>query len=129
MKKVVYTLVDRNIHFISNKYRVLITRRPKNLYGGRFSEISDARRKRDELENTIPKHKPWGKTLRRKIRRTQQDFRMERRGAGLCQSCGDEPPKRGCVTCQGCMDAMHAKRKLLRPEQQSRSVGAKLKGE
>ena len=105
-----YALVERNIHLTGGKYRVLITRRPKNLYGGRFAELSEAIRVRDELEQTVAPRKPWECTPRKAVRRTVQVLRMERRAAGLCQSCGDEPPKAGCVTCQGCMDAMHANR-------------------
>ena len=105
-----YVLVERNIHLTGGKYRVLITRRPKNLYGGRFLKLSEARCVRDALEKTVAPRKPWDSTPRKTVRRTQQMLRMERRAAGVCQSCGDEPPKAGCVTCQGCMDAMHAKR-------------------
>jgi len=119
-----YVLVERNIHLTCGKYRVLITRRPKNLYGGRFSDLSAARKVRDELEQTVAPRKPWENTPRKAVRRTQQMLRMERRAAGVCQSCGDEPPKAGCVTCQGCMDAMHAKREAhntqaLRPDGRS----------
>jgi len=104
----------RNIFCCAGKYRVLITRRPKNIYGGRFSKLSDAVRVRNELEKTVAPCKPWQNTPRLKVRRTQTTLRLERRAAGLCQSCGTEPPKSGCVTCQGCMDAMHAKRNLRR---------------
>lgn len=105
-----YKLVDRNIHLCSGKYRVLITRRPKNIYGGRFIKLDDAKRARDVLEAQYNRKTPWENTPRKAVRRTQQMLRMERRAAGLCQSCGTEPPKKDCVTCQGCMDAMHAKR-------------------
>ena len=117
-----YVLVDRNIHLCAGKYRVLITRRPKNIYGGRFRLLADAKRARDVLEAQYRRLTPWENTPRVKVRRTQTTLRMERRAAGLCQSCGTEPPKAGCVTCQGCMDAMHAKRNLRRDEAHNAEV-------
>jgi hypothetical protein len=42
--------VTRNIFLLSGKYRVLITRRPKNIYGGRYESLSEAIMIRDRLE-------------------------------------------------------------------------------
>ena len=40
-----YRLVDRNIHLMhGGKYRVLLTRRPKAVYGGRFDTLAEAKR-------------------------------------------------------------------------------------
>jgi hypothetical protein len=112
-----YALVERNIHLTGGKYRVLITRRPKNLYGGRFAELSEAIRVRDELEQTVAPRKPWGIRGRMvEVRRTTQQARMELRAAGLCQICGDEPPKAGCVTCQSCLTWSAEKRRAARRE-------------
>ena len=100
-----YVLIERNIHLTSGKYRVLITRRPKNLYGGRFTDLGAARKVRDELEQSVVPRKPWG--IRGhivEVRRTTQVRRIELRSAGLCQVCGDEPPKADLVTCQSCLD-------------------------
>lgn len=112
-----YVLVERNIHRICGKYRVLITRRPQNLYGGRHPTLSEARRVRDELEKSVAARKPWGIVVRKvEVRKTTQSKRMERRAAGLCQECGDEPPKAGCVICQSCLTWSAAKRRNARLE-------------
>ncbi len=112
-----YVLVDRNIHLTAGKYRVLITRRPKNLYGGRFTDLNAAIKVRDELEQTVAPRKPWG--IRGhivEVRRTTQQRRMELRAAGMCQVCGSEPPKSDCVTCQSCLDWQNQKRVFTRSE-------------
>jgi hypothetical protein len=85
-----YMLAERNIHLTGGKYRVLITRRPKNLYGGRFADLSAARKVRDELEKTVAPRKPWGiRGHMVEVRRTTQQRRKELRADGLCQVCGD----------------------------------------
>ena len=118
-----YVLVERNIHLTCGKYRVLITRRPKNIYGGRFSDLSEARRVRDELEQTVKPSKPWG--IRGRIvetRRTQQQLRAERLSDGMCQVCGYEPPKPGRKACKGCCDFQNQKRMLARREAHNAEV-------
>ncbi len=106
--------VSRNIHLLGGKYRVLITRRPKNVYGGRFSTLSEAIAARDRIERNLPARKPWACTEIKTARRTVQQLRAERKAAGLCISCGDEPPKSGCVSCQSCLDVLNFKRRERR---------------
>ncbi len=106
-----YSRVERNIQFRRGRYCVAITRRPRTIYGGEFDKLEKARQVRDEIEAEAIALKPWG--IRGKLvekRRTQTQLRMERRAAGLCQVCGDEPFKAGCVTCQSCLDFQTAKR-------------------
>lgn len=101
----------RNIYDANDRYKVVLTRRPRTLYIGTFRSLPEAIAARDAAEASHAAHRPWDLAPRVPVRRTQQMLRMERRAAGLCQSCGLEPPKLGCVTCQGCMDAMHIKRR------------------
>lgn len=108
-----YVLVDRNIHFTQGMFRVLITRRPKNIYGGRFGTLADAQRKRDALEAAHPKGQIKGRR-KQGPRRTTQLLRSERRAAGLCQECGTEAPKQGCVICQPCLTFSASKRRAKR---------------
>jgi hypothetical protein len=95
---------DRNILFVRGRFRVAFTRRPNLIYGGAFKTIEEARIRRDQLEITLPTPcKPWDKTPKLPQRRTVQDLRSERQARGLCQTCGDCPPKAGKLSCQECI--------------------------
>jgi hypothetical protein len=110
-----YQLVDRNIHLVAGKYRVLITRRPKNIYGGRFETLAEAVAVRDQLQQQHAPRKPWG--IRGHIvecRRTTQSLRDERLAAGLCQMCGENPPKTGLKACSECCNWQNQKRMFAR---------------
>lgn len=98
---------DRNIHIVRGQFRVSFTRRPRIIWGGDFRTVEAARTRRDQMEPTLPApRKPWAATPKLAKRRTVQDLRSERRAAGLCQSCGDCPPKSGCLSCQQCISIM-----------------------
>lgn len=106
-----YSLADRNIHLRNGKFRVLLVRRPTNIYGGSHDTLEAARIVRDQLEAQHAKLKPWG--IRGHLvqqRRTTQSLRDERLAAGLCQMCGSLPPKPGHKSCQECCDWQNQKR-------------------
>lgn len=102
--------IERNIEFNHGKYRVRLRRMNQNVDGGRFADLTDARRARDEMEARLAPSKPWGLTPRNPNPRTVYTLRNERRAAGLCQACGCEPPKPGLLTCQSCIDIAAIKR-------------------
>lgn len=104
--------LDRNIKFTVGKYRVLLTRRPKNVYGGRFGTIEEARIVRDSLEKIHPHGQKGVKKVF--VRRTVKALRMERRANRMCQACGSEAPDSGLVTCRQCLDFSSAKRRANR---------------
>lgn len=109
-------IIERNIYRYRGQIRVSVTRRP-NILVRRCKSIEEARSLRDEFEKQFPALKPWGVAIRKVAkRRTQQQLRMERRAKGVCQVCGDKPPKQDRVTCQECLTWQNDKRKLARQE-------------
>ena len=108
-----YQRIERNIQFIAGSYRVLMTRRPKNVYGGRFATLEEARVRRDGLESLLAARRPWALAPRKAQRRTMADLRAERREAGVCQACGEEQPRPGVWTCDGCLAVAAAKRRAM----------------
>jgi len=95
---------ERNIMLIGSRYRVLVTRRPKNVYGGSHATLQSARAARDEIEARVPR----GKTLRPCVLE-RRNTREERRRAGLCIGCGDEPPQPGRSCCGACLEVARIK--------------------
>jgi hypothetical protein len=110
-----YLLADRNIHQHARRFRVLLTRRPKNIYGGRFDTLEEARQVRDELERLHAPSRP-GKPASGH-RRTVKLLRAERQAAGQCVSCGECPPAPGLSSCRECLDILNFKRSEKRKEQ------------
>jgi hypothetical protein len=108
--------IERNIHFVAGKYRVMLTRRPKNIYGGRFTDLNQARRVRDQLEASHNKGTTAHRAPRTTPYRTVQFVRQERRQAGLCMYCGECAPRPGQVGCDGCYTTYAFKRREARRE-------------
>jgi hypothetical protein len=121
-----YKSVERNIHRRKGGFRVMLTRRGiGSVYGGLFQTIEEARTVRDELEKKHPPGKPWDNTARVAKRRTVQQRRMERRAAGMCQECGEEPPAPGILACRSCRDVNN----FYRQEQRRREKEQQQEGQ
>ena len=95
---------ERNIMLIGSRYRVLVTRRPRNVYGGSHRTLDAARSARDQIEASVPR----GKTSRPRVL-VRKNTREERRRAGLCIGCGDEPPKPRRSCCESCLEVARIK--------------------
>lgn len=104
--------VARNIYSIEGRYKVMVTRRPKAIFGGRFNTIAEAVSARDAIESSTPKRRPGA--ARKANRRTVRLLREERKAAGLCMSCGDEAPAAGLLSCRACLDIARDSRRTAR---------------
>ena len=112
-----YQRADRNIYRRgAGDFRVVLTRNGRNVYGGRFPTIEQARERRTELEREQAPAKPWGYTGKIPQRHSIQQKRAARRADGLCIICGDDAPAPGLASCRGCLDVRNFKRRELRKE-------------
>lgn len=94
--------IERNIIKTGSRYRVLVTRRPTNIFGGFYDTLEDAREARDRIEKENPPARPGraptGKTSLTSTQRRHLLFLQ-----GLCQLCGECPPKPGRRSCADCL--------------------------
>ena len=122
-----YKCIERNIHRrAGGRFRVMLTRRTGSIYGGMHTDLAEARRVRDKLEKDNPPGKPWDHTPKVERRRTSVDRRRERKAAGLCAECGEEPPAEGLVTCRMCRNIKSAydKERRIAAKQQNKKASA-----
>lgn len=87
------------------QYKVMVFRHRAAHWGGTHRSLAAATAARDALEVALPK-RPSGRQPGGKPKRGMVVLFKERREAGLCVKCGDEPPKPGRACCQGCITAM-----------------------
>lgn len=100
--------VERNIQMVDGRLRVLVTRRPQNIFGGYFKDIEQARVARDRIEAEHPPKPRGGKPSGRHVR-TEAERRHARLQMGLCQLCGQCPPKEGRRSCEDCLRVVRIK--------------------
>jgi len=97
--------VERNIQLIRGKYRALISRKGRSIYGGEHETLHAARCARAKLEKEHPatiRRKPTNEERLERMRKYMRKVRKKREASGLCPQCGDEPPAKDRSTCFSC---------------------------
>jgi len=118
--------VERNIRIEGNRFKVMLTRRPSNIYVGRFDTLELARSARDEAEERNSARRPWGVRIKLvEKRRTVQQLYKERRSSGLCIYCAKPNDRMPLVGCSGCAAFNRMKRAArLSPQDEPKQLTA-----